>query len=403
MCYDGPLEFLFVVDDCQDAAHAAVHSVIQRAPKGLEARVLIAGAATSNSQKIHNIQTGIWAAESAHKYVLCLDDDVVLHPGSLQMLVDSMEAQPDMFMATGYPFDLPPPHSSVLTYCVMVYHLPLLIAFSIRQHTQFVWGGCMLFPLQDMRSDRYGIMQAWSDGGYSDDLIVAAKCGEHGLQILCPSFSILPQWLEGECGLRRYWNYLRRQLYVMDTYASPLNRRINHSMMVVHAYLSWAFVLPATTAGLRICLWVLETLLLPSQQVWDGPGTSLHWLRMFGVGKCPLSSASHLAFLACWALAALSLRWMSRVILDLFDQLSPASAPLPRDLFNWLKLWLGFYINNAVLPFCMLYTKLCTSVEWSGVRYAKSRGRVMQVAHLPASAGLASGEPSGRPLNIRLD
>ncbi|KAK9803984.1 hypothetical protein WJX72_010372 [[Myrmecia] bisecta] len=352
MCYDGPLEFLFVVDDCQDAAHAAVHSVIQRAPKGLEARVLIAGAATSNSQKIHNIQTGIWAAESAHKYVLCLDDDVVLHPGSLQMLVDSMEAQPDMFMATGYPFDLPPPHSSVLTYCVMVYHLPLLIAFSIRQHTQFVWGGCMLFPLQDMRSDRYGIMQAWSDGGYSDDLIVAAKCGEHGLQILCPSFSILPQWLE---------------------------------------------------AGLRICLWVLETLLLPSQQVWDGPGTSLHWLRMFGVGKCPLSSASHLAFLACWALAALSLRWMSRVILDLFDQLSPASAPLPRDLFNWLKLWLGFYINNAVLPFCMLYTKLCTSVEWSGVRYAKSRGRVMQVAHLPASAGLASGEPSGRPLNIRLD
>ena len=31
-------------------------------------------------------------------------------------------------------------------------------------------------------------------GGYSDDLIVASQCGEHGLQILCPSFAVFPQW-----------------------------------------------------------------------------------------------------------------------------------------------------------------------------------------------------------------
>ena len=35
--------------------------------------------------------------------------------------------------------------------------------------------------------------QAWSCGGYSDDLIMAAKCGEHRLPILCPPFTIFPQ------------------------------------------------------------------------------------------------------------------------------------------------------------------------------------------------------------------
>lgn len=36
--------------------------------------------------------------------------------------------------------------------------------------------------------------QAWSGGGYSDDLIVAAKCGEQGLEVLCPPFTVFPQW-----------------------------------------------------------------------------------------------------------------------------------------------------------------------------------------------------------------
>ena len=51
----------------------------------------------------------------------------------------------------------------------------------------------MLFPLKCMAHDSYGIMQAWREGGYSDDLIVAAKCAEQGLKILCPSSAVFPQ------------------------------------------------------------------------------------------------------------------------------------------------------------------------------------------------------------------
>lgn len=44
-----------------------------------------------------------------------------------------------------------------------------------------------------------------------------------------------------------YWNYLRRQLYVMDTYATSSNKRTNHTLMIIHSYLSWAIIMPATT------------------------------------------------------------------------------------------------------------------------------------------------------------
>jgi hypothetical protein len=48
------------------------------------------------------------AASCGSSYVLCLDDDVALHVGAVGMLVDVMEADAGLFMATGYPFDVLP-------------------------------------------------------------------------------------------------------------------------------------------------------------------------------------------------------------------------------------------------------------------------------------------------------
>lgn len=154
----------------------------------------------------------------------------------------------------------------------------------------------MLMPLADLRdNDRYGFVkvrplwytdldvhgkpQAWEDGGYSDDLIVASTCSQHGLTILCPSFAVFPQrwacdaWcfssrvicmvlcsrtcvclecvlhrVQPDCSAAAYINYLHRQLYVMDTYATQHNRAINHTMAAIHCYLSAAFV-TAIVAG----------------------------------------------------------------------------------------------------------------------------------------------------------
>lgn len=36
--------------------------------------------------------------------------------------------------------------------------------------------------------------QAWHEGGYSDDMILAAKCSEYGLSVGVPPTAIFPQW-----------------------------------------------------------------------------------------------------------------------------------------------------------------------------------------------------------------
>ena len=67
--------------------------------------------------------------------------------------------------SAGYPFDLPPAGSGLPTYCALVYHLPLLIGFSICSRTAFVWGGCVCMRAEGLRSDSLGILKVSKRGG----------------------------------------------------------------------------------------------------------------------------------------------------------------------------------------------------------------------------------------------
>ncbi|BDA40970.1 hypothetical protein COCOBI_01-6250 [Coccomyxa sp. Obi] len=314
--YSGPIEYLFVVDSQADPAYSAISDLLD-SKQGANVKILIGVKATCTSQKICNLKTGILAANQAHKWLLCLDDDVLLHPTTLDDLIAAAEADPCSFMVTGYPFDVPEVGASLLTYCCLVYHLPLVIAFSVRQCTSFVWGGCMLLPLADLRSDAHGIIHSWSQGGYSDDLTVASICSEKGLQILCPSFAIFPQWLERECSPGRFWNYLRRQLYVMDTYANSHNEHLNHAMLALHCYLSWAFVAPAAISSLQVAAYIYQWISL-------GPHTASR------------PAMPCLAFFAAFLGAHVALLWMTDVILNLFSALDVGQRRARMGQFSWV-------------------------------------------------------------------
>ena len=68
------------------------------------------------------------------------------------------------------------------------------------------------------------------------------------------------------------------------------------------------------------------------------------------------------------------------VVLALFGELFPGDESSPGcDTFNWVKLWLGFYLSNTILPCCMLYTYLSPLVEWGGIRYYKKQGKVKRL------------------------
>lgn len=69
------------------------------------------------------------------------------------------------------------------------------------------------------------------------------------------------------------------------------------------------------------------------------------------------------------------------VIMNLFSALDHGQRRAQMGQFNWVKLWLGFCISNAVLPMCAAYTWFMPDIVWSGVRYYKHNGRVVRVQH----------------------
>ena len=171
----------------------------------------------------------------------------------------------------------------------------------------------------DFRHDRYGVVSGLRDGGYSDDMTLAALAGNllscksfsrlirnsifllilklqlcilidlqpfncsyigssqeptrgllHLLQLLF--FLILLQVILVSQGLwflpiklfyyiyinvdfdfiSRYWNYLRKQTFVLESYISKVNWLMNRALFSSHCYLSWGFVAPYLMAMVHV-------------------------------------------------------------------------------------------------------------------------------------------------------
>lgn len=54
---------------------------------------------------------------------------------------------------------------------------PCSMGFATGGKTFFLWGGCMMMHADDFRDDRYCVFSGLRDGGYSDDMTLAALAG----------------------------------------------------------------------------------------------------------------------------------------------------------------------------------------------------------------------------------
>jgi len=52
--------------------------------------------------------------------------------------------------------------------------------------------------------------------------------------------------------LFRYWNYLRKQTFVLESYVTRVNQVMNRALFAVHCYLSWGFVAPYCMAVIHV-------------------------------------------------------------------------------------------------------------------------------------------------------
>ena len=95
-------------------------------------------------------------------------------------------------------------------------------------------------------------LQAWAEGGYSDDLTVASRCTELGLAIHCPGYAIFPQWCAAlRAQLRTL--YARSVCVAGEASGHACLRRGVHALhaLIAVAHGRWAAPLPPPAPSSR--------------------------------------------------------------------------------------------------------------------------------------------------------
>lgn len=359
--YGGHLEFLFVVESTDDAAFPVVSQLISDWKDRVDAKVIVAGLSTTCSQKIHNQLAGVERMHKDSKYVLFLDDDVRFHPGSIGALTAEMERRPEIFIQTGYPIDIP--SGSLGSYCIFEYHMPCSMGFATGGRTFFLWGGCMMMHADDFRKNRYGLVTGLRNGGYSDDMTLAAVAGAHKRLISSPPVAIFVHPLANDITFSRYWNYLRKQTFVLESYNSNVNWMMNRALFFVHCYCSWGYVSPFIMAFFHLA-------------------AALRFL----FSSYPYNEASirsglmHVGYLAaCTVIEIVSLWNITRVEIKLCNALSPEESPISFGQYNWGLIFIAMLVDNFLYPVSAFYSHATQYIDWSGVRYHLKNGRIYQI------------------------
>jgi hypothetical protein len=230
--------------------------------------------------------------------------------------------------------------------------------------------------------------------------------------------------LDGTYTARQYWNYLRRQLYVLDTYSSAHNRVLNRTVMAVHCWAGAVLVVALLLAGAAVgsCVagvatpamvgcWtadgtdgggsssssnnssnsssdvgggssVLEPLLALVQQLLsstsglfvDGAsgssGVDMAAPQQFVDLAVRQAAAAHMpaaraAVLLCLAAAAVALQYMVRQVSALLLYLHPHDADLAVRLsrYSCARMWFGLLVECVVSPGCMFHAQQLTRLH----------------------------------------
>ncbi|KAG8054295.1 hypothetical protein GUJ93_ZPchr0001g29329 [Zizania palustris] len=359
--YGGSLEFLFVVESKDDPAYHAVSRLIAEYKDKLEAKVVVAGFSTTCSQKIHNQLIGVKKMHKDSKYVLFLDDDVRLHPGTIGALTKEMEKNPEIFIQTGYPLDLP--SGSLGSYCIYEYHMPCSIGFATGGKTFFLWGGCMMMHADDFRQDLYGVVSGLKDGGYSDDMTLAAIAGQYKRLISSPPVAVFPHPLASDLSFSRYWNYLRKQTFVLESYVSKVNWMMNRALFASHCYLSWGFVWPYIMALVH----VVAALRAPYSEIVKDASNSSSGLKLV----CCL--------LICTLTELVSMWNLTKVEIQLCNMLSPEGPKVSLGSYNWGLVFIAVLVDNFLYPISAFRSHFSQSINWSGIRYYLRDGKISKI------------------------
>jgi ceramide glucosyltransferase len=198
-------EVIFIVESEDDAAYARLRELKQK--------ILIAGRAVSEGQKVHNLRYAIPHAGAPDIYVFC-DSDARFPHDWLSKLVAPLDTTN---ITTGYRW-----------YVAPRFHLPTLLrsvwnASSVSilgsHDRNFAWGGSTAIHRETFH--RLKILDAWR-GALSDDYAITRTAQRAGARILFVPECLIPSY--GACTFRELLEFTTRQIIITRVYHPGLWR-----------------------------------------------------------------------------------------------------------------------------------------------------------------------------------
>ena len=205
--HGGRMEFIFCMESEEDPAYAAALDFRRECGDSVEIKIVSCGLSFYCSQKIHNLLKGITLVNREAHYVLFLDDDAQMSSRILSDLVYALETEPDVLIASGWPNDYLPPNAAFTP----TFASFMLLGYRVLSHLSMgtlyptvLWGGCLLLRRSELLDPQIGIIEAWKQSGYSDDMIMIGRVRKAQRKIVIPPSAFLPSKIERDYSLQRH-------------------------------------------------------------------------------------------------------------------------------------------------------------------------------------------------------
>ena len=352
--YGGPLDFYFCIESADDPAHPHILRLIKENPE-FRIHLMIAGVSWHCSQKIHNQMHGFERAMRSCEYVIVLDDDIKLHPGTIRAWVEELESDANCLAASGYAFEyVRKGETSVVPYFAMLWRMMASNGFNHpKDRPANVWGGAMMFRAEELRRNIYGLTDAWRDGGYSEDFITLTLARYHKRSLAVPKTALFPNEL-GSVQFDRFWNFMCRQIFVLtQTYATSSQRFISLAASFFNASCH-LFIFLGCTLSLMLTSYVA---LSAARRASTDSGTAASGpFGGLGLGDTCASSGAVPSALAFWPLLLIFGHVAKRVLTSftmLCNVLSPhgyGNEPIDASHVSVPLLCLAYMLYATLLP-----------------------------------------------------
>uniref|UniRef100_A0A6U2GAG5 ceramide glucosyltransferase n=1 Tax=Hemiselmis andersenii TaxID=464988 RepID=A0A6U2GAG5_HEMAN len=379
--HGGDVEFIFCIESHDDPAYQALKSFreernsdVNRRGQG-QIKIVVAGLSFHSSQKIHNLLEGVKHVNPQSDYVLFLDDDAEMRPVIMRDLIFHLEEDPSVLVATGYPHEYISPTTTSISFAgfmLLGYRKLAYLNISLL-HPPALWGGCLMLRRRELMDPNIGILEAWKERGYSDDMIMGGRVHRCGRRMCHPATCVLVSEVDPQYSVSRHFNYIGRQMFVLDTYSDSTDKTQNYILLVL------------------VCILVLSTALVFHLIT---IAYSFRIAFRLWAGEWGLSSESYCGFFQLQPMA-LEILFVANCAFSFFVSMQVdavitrmcqhVSDQPEKFVHHQNMLYLvcgsivGYMANLGVQASCAFGTLFTDSIVWSGVRYYRKHGKVEAV------------------------